>query len=169
MDECILFPLTPVVDYILLDHVLHWFQSLLIIWDELSKEVYLSQEGLHCFLVGWVRDLWNGLDSVWINLYPTSRNYVPEVPLRHYKYALFGIQGNPLLPTSFKYFLQVAYVVQWCFWKTNHMIKVNHYSLSDESTESVVHGTLKGCACIHKPKWHSSICKCTPIGMKFSF
>ena len=112
MGECVLFPLSLAVDCILRDHVLHGFDYLRIIQDELLEEVYLSQEGLHHFLVGWVRDLCDSSDSVWINLDPSLGNDVSkEVPLRHCKYALFQIQGNLIFPASLKNFLQMAYVV----------------------------------------------------------
>ncbi|MCY6488336.1 hypothetical protein, partial [Actinobacillus pleuropneumoniae] len=51
LGECILFLLSPAVDCIFLDHVLHGIDYLRIIQDELPEEVYLAQEGLHSFLV----------------------------------------------------------------------------------------------------------------------
>jgi len=105
LGEYTLFLLTPVVNYIFLDHVLHGLNYLHIIQDELSEEVYLAQEVLHGFLVDWVRNLCNGLNQVWIHLDPTLGNNVSkEVPLRQCKYALFGIQGNPISSASLKDF-----------------------------------------------------------------
>ena len=159
MGEWIILPLSLAIDCILLDHVLYRFHYLHIIWDELQEEVYLSQEGLHLFLAGWVRNQCNGLNSAWIKLDPTYGNDVPkEVPLRHCKYALFGIQVNLVFPTLLEYLLQMVYVV-WLFSvKENHVIKVHHYDLSDESVEGNVHGALKICTYIHEPKWHSPVC-----------
>ena len=80
--ECILFPLALAVAFIFLDHVLHGLNCLHIIRDELSEEVYLAQEGLHGFLVGWVRDLCNILDPVQIHLDPAfGKNVSKKVPL----------------------------------------------------------------------------------------
>lgn len=153
MGLCILFPLGPTVDCILLGHVLHGFDCLCRIWDELPEEVYLTQEGLHHYLVGWVRDMCNSSDLTWINLNPSFNNCVSEeVPLKHYKYAIFGIQKNPIYPPSLKKFLQMAYVVVAFPWEHNHIIEVYYYTLSNESMEGDVHGALKACTCIHKPK-----------------
>lgn len=106
------FPLTPVVDCIFLDHVLHGVDYVCIIRDEFLKEVYLAQERLHGFLISWVSDFCNILNSVQIHLDVSFGNNVSnKVPLKNYEYALFGIQGNPVSPALPKNFLQMEYVV----------------------------------------------------------
>jgi len=60
----------------------------------------------------------------------------------------------------------MAYVVSPFSGKHSHVIKVHHYALFAESMEVDFHGTLKGCAFFHDPKWHSSISERTPLGME---
>lgn len=110
--ERILFLLPLVVDCIPPNHVLDRFNNLPIIWDELPEEFDLPLEGLHSFLVDWVRNLHDSLNSVRINLDPTLGDDMPkEISLRHCKYALLGIQGYPVLSTSLKDLLKITQVV----------------------------------------------------------
>ena len=112
MRKHIPFLITPPIDCILLDHILDRFDNLCIIQDEISEEVYLSQGGLHSFLVDWVRNLRDSSKSVRINLDPTlSDDMHKEVPLRHCKYALHGIQGYLVISTSHENIVEMVQVV----------------------------------------------------------
>lgn len=110
--ECILFLLSPIVHDVLRDHLLNGFNNLCIIRDELYEEVDIPQERLHGFLVHGVRNLCDGQNSIWIYLDRIFHNYVSkQVTLRHYKYALLGIQAYPVFSTSLKFFLKMVQVV----------------------------------------------------------
>lgn len=103
----------------------------------------------------------------WTYFNPTLGNDVPkEVTLKHCEDALLGIQEYLVLPTSLKYFVNMAWVVWLLSREDCHVIEVDHYALSDEPMESDVHCTLKCSSFIYQHKWNSLVSEHTPLGMK---
>lgn len=105
----VISPLISFINYILIDHLLYWFNNLGIVGDELTEEVDLPQEIFHGFLFQWVGNLCDGPNPIQVYLYPTFINDVSqEVTFGHYKDTLLGIQGYPVFTKLIENIIQMV-------------------------------------------------------------